>query len=437
MAGTAGVRASDAGAEPAAAAAGRGQFAAAAAAGRARLATFLLVTGITALAFNLRPTITSLPPVFQELAAKLHLSSAEVTTLSAIPVVCFGVFSVIAARLGRRFGDERVLFAALIVLTVSLALRGIFPGAALFPATILASGAIAIMNVLLSGMIKRRVPKHAGLVIGIYLFSLSAGSIIGSFISVPVYQASGGSVRPMLGLWALPAAVATIAWLPQLRHSRPAVAARFATLSSRADQPDPAQSASRGGHAVHRRALAWQVALFMGLQSLIFYSTLSWLPSLFRDRGVSAADAGVLISIMSLAGLPTALLIPVLAHRAADQRAFVIPTVLLSGAGIGTALFAPVSTAVLSVSLLGIAQGSALGLAIFFTMARAATPAIAASLSALAQSVGYLVASAGPLLVGFLHSATATWTIPVLLLLGFSVFQLVAGYLAARDRVIE
>lgn len=427
----------DAGAEPGAAAAGRGRFAAGVARGHARLATFLLVTGITALAFNLRPTITSLPPVFQEIAAKLHLSPADVTTLSAVPVVCFGVFSVIAARLGRRFGDERVLFAALIVLTVSLALRGMFPGVALFPATIFASGAIAIMNVLLSAMIKRRVPGHAGLVIGIYLLSLSVGSIIGSLISVPVYQAAGGSVRPVLGLWALPAAVATIAWLPQLRHGRPVAVARLAVPPSPAGQPAFAQRPSGSGHAVHRRALAWQVALFMGLQSLMFYSTLSWLPSLFRDRGASAAGAGVLISIMSLAGLPTALLIPVLAHRAADQRAFVIPTVLLSGAGIGTALFAPVSTAVLSVSLLGIAQGSALGLAIFFTMARAATPAIAASLSALAQSVGYLVASAGPLLVGFLHSATATWTIPVLLLLGFSVFQLVAGYLAARDRVIE
>jgi len=175
----------------------------------------------------------------------------------------------------------------------------------------------------------------------------------------------------------------------------------------------------------------------MGLQSLIFYSTLSWLPTLFRDRGASAAQAGVLISVMSLGGLPTALLVPVLAHRAADQRLLVIPTALLSGAGIAAALVAPLSTAVAWMTLLGAAQGSALGLAIFFTIARAATPATAASLSALAQGAGYLVASTGPLLVGFLHSATAGWTIPIFLLLGFTVIELVAGYLAARPRVIE
>jgi len=399
-----------------------------AAARRRRLATAVLITGIAALAFNLRPTITSLPPVFPELAARLHLSPAAVTALATIPVVCFGVFSGLAARLSRQYGDEHTLFCALIVLTVGLAVRGVFPAAALFPATILAAGAIAIMNVLLSGMIKRRMPARAGVVIGIYLLSLSAGSIIGSLISVPVYRASGGSAQLALGLWALPAAAAVLAWLPQLRHGKPTATGTRATRGG---------TRGSGGHPVHRRLLAWQVATFMGLQSLTFYSTLSWLPTLFRTRGASPAYAGVLISVMSLGGLPTALLIPVLAHRASAQRTLVIPTVLLSGLGIGAALFAPLSSAAVWMVMLGLAQGSALGLAIFFTMARAATPAIAASLSALAQSAGYLLASAGPLLVGFLHSATASWRAPVFLLLGFTVIELVAGYLAGRARIID
>jgi len=382
-----------------------------------------------------------------------------VTALATIPVVCFGVFSGLAARLSRQYGDEHTLFAALILLAVGLAVRGIFPSAALFPATVVAAGAIAIMNVLLSGMIKRRMPERAGLVIGVYLLSLSAGSIIGSLISVPVYQASGGSAQLALGLWALPAAVAVLAWLPQLRHGKPVAAVRTVTPDPPAAVPARragraargravrsagqavraagGRAAASGGHPVHRRVLGWQVATFMGLQSLTFYSTLSWLPTLFRTRGASPAHAGVLISVMSLGGLPTALLIPVLAHRAADQRRLVIPTVLLSGIGIGAALFAPLSSAMVWMVMLGLAQGSALGLAIFFTMARAATPAIAASLSALAQSAGYLLASTGPLLVGFLHSATASWRVPVFLLLGFTMVELIAGYLAGRARIIE
>ena len=182
--------------------------------------------------------------------------------------------------------------------------------------------------------------------------------------------------------------------------------------------------------------LGWQVAGFMGLQSLTYYATLSWLPILFRDRGASPAHAGVLISVAALGGALTSLVVPVLAHRAADQRLLLIPTVLFSGVGIAAALFAPMSTATFWMFVLGLGQGASLGLAIFFTMARAATPAIAASLSSLAQSAGYLLASTGPLLVGFLHTATGGWTGPIVLLLGVTGIELAVGYLAARGRVI-
>ncbi|HUK67467.1 MAG TPA: MFS transporter [Streptosporangiaceae bacterium] len=409
--------------------------------GRRRLATLLFVTGITALAFNLRPAITSLPPVFPELASQLGLSSAALTALATIPVVCFGVFSGVAARLSRGLGDERALFVSLIVVTVGLALRGAFPHVALFPATALAAAAIAIMNVLLPGLIKRRMPQRAGLLIGIYLLSLSVGAIIGSLISVPIYHGSGGSSQLVLGLWALPAAVAAVMWLPQLRRRRTA-----ATLEETADarvigrvagrRSGVAAGRSSAGHAVHRHLLGWQVAGFMGLQSLTYYATLSWLPSLFRERGASPAQAGVLISVAALGGAVTSLVVPVLAHRATDQRLLVILTVLVSGVGIAAAGFAPMSMATFWMFVLGLGQGAALGLAIFFTMARAATPEIAASLSSLAQSAGYLLASTGPLLVGFLHTATGTWTVPIVLLIGFTVMELFTGYLAARARVI-
>ena len=445
--------------------------------GRRWLATALFVAGVVALAFNLRPAITSLPPVFPELSANLGLSPATVTVLATIPVVCFGLVSGVAARLSRRFGDERALLVALIVLASCLAARGAVPHQALLPATAVAAGGVAIMNVLLSGLIKRRMPAHAGLLIGIYLLSLSVGSIIGSLISVPVYQASGGSARLVLGLWAAPAAVAAVMWLPQARRrAAGGLAAGTVARSEMAGDPagrgiaagTAAGSATAGdgelagggaavgvtadsgaarraaarqrasaGHAVHRHLLGWQVAGFMGLQSLAYYSTLSWLPILFRGRGATPAQAGVLISVAALGGALTSLVIPVLAHRAPDQRLLLIPTVLVSGVGIAAALYAPMSTAAFWMFVLGLGQGAALGLAIFFTMARAATPAIAASLSSLAQSAGYLLASTGPLLVGFLHTVTGAWTVPIFLLLGVTVIELLVGYLAARGRVIS
>lgn len=409
--------------------------------GRRRLGAALLVTGIIALSFNLRPSVTSLPPVFPELASRLRLSPAGITALATIPVLCFGVFSGLAARVSRRFGDERALLVALVALTAGLALRARFPHRALLAATVLAAAAISIMNVLLPGLIKRRMPERAGLAIGTYLLSLSVGSIIGSLISVPLFQASGGSAQLVLGIWAVPAAVAAVMWLPQVwrpgRLAGRAVAAAGNAAVARAAAARPGRAGNAAaGHAVHRHVLAWQVAAFMGLQSLTYYATLSWLPILFRDRGATAAQAGVLISVATLGGAVTSLVVPVLAHRAADQRLLVVPTVLVCGVGIGAALYAPMSQATFWMFLLGVGQGGTLGLAIFFTMARAATPPIAASLSALAQSAGYLVASTGPLVVGFLHTVTGGWPVPIFLLLGVTGIQLVIGYLAARARVI-
>ena len=187
---------------------------------------------------------------------------------------------------------------------------------------------------------------------------------------------------------------------------------------------------------VNRHLLAWQVAAFMGLQSLTYYAALSWLPTLFRDRGVSPEHAGALLALMNFGNAVTAMLMPVLAHRARDQRPLVLVAAVASAVGLTGALLAPVGTAFAWTLLLGLGQGASLGLAIFFTVARAPDPVASASLSAFAQSVGYLIATGGPLAVGFLHAATGGWDVPVMALLAATVVQLSAGALAGRARTL-
>jgi MFS transporter, CP family, cyanate transporter len=393
----------------------------------------LLVVAVAAAGFNLRTAITSLPPLFPDLQTRLHLSSAELSLLAATPVICFGVVSAFAAWLNRRFGEEAILLVALGVLTAGLLLRGADPGILLFPGTALAASAIAILNVLLSSMVKRRWPERAGLLIGIYLTALSVGAILSSLISVPLYRSSGGSVPLALGLWAAPAALAVLLWLPQLRYRS------AGSVPAAPGGPNPAAPAA-GSAAdrikVYRYALTWQVTAFMGLQSLLYYAALSWLPTIFQDRGSSAVTAGNLLALMGVGNLATSLIVPVLAHRRPGQRALVVPSLIGTAAGLAGSLWAPLGQAPLWVLVLGISQGSCLGLAIFFMMARAPNPGVAASLSAFAQSVGYLAASAGPLEVGLLHTATGSWDIPVVLLLVLSAFELVVGLLAARPLVL-
>ena len=197
-----------------------------------------------------------------------------------------------------------------------------------------------------------------------------------------------------------------------------------------------APASARPGIKVYRYALTWQVTAFMGLQSLLYYAVLSWLPTIFQDRGDSAVTAGNLLALMGVGNLTTSLIVPVLAHRRPGQRGLVVPSLIGTAVGLAGSLWAPLGTAPFWVLVLGVSQGSCLALAIFFMMARAPDAGIAASLSAFAQSVGYLVASAGPLMVGLLHSATGSWNIPVSLLLVLCAAELATGILAGRPLVL-
>jgi CP family cyanate transporter-like MFS transporter len=389
----------------------------------------MLVVGVLALGYNLRGAITSLPPVFPELQSSLGLSSTTISILAATPVICFGAVSGFAASLARRAGEERVLLGASIALVIGLVARGAAPGALLFPGTILCSGAIAVMNVLLSSLIKRRWPERAGFLIGLYIMALSAGAIVASLVSVPLWQGTGGSVALTLGWLAAPAALAVLLWLPQAR-SAPRPTATAAAAGRPAARPRPARV------AVYRYAVTWHVTIFMGMQSLLYYATLSWLPTMLRDRGESAAAAGDLLALMGVGNLAVSLFIPMLAQRMRSQVALVVPTTIAVTAGLAGLLYLPLGGAVGWALILGAGQNAALALAIFFTAARAPHAAAAASLSSLAQAVGYLLASAGPLEVGLLHSATGSWTAPVMVLFALSAVMLVAGLLAARPRML-
>jgi CP family cyanate transporter-like MFS transporter len=361
-----------------------------------------------------------------------------VTVLATIPVLCFGLFSAVAVPLSRRFGEERVLLGALGLLAAGLVLRGVLPGALLYPGTVIAAGSIALMNVLLPSLVKRRQPHRAGMLIGGYLLCLSLGAVLGSLLAVPAYRGTahaawlGGPVRFVLWLWAVPAAIAFIVWLPQARY-------RTQPDTGAGQRGDPAgRPGSRAAKltGIARHALAWQVTAFMGLQSLTYYAALSWLPTLLQDRGMTAAHAGALLALMNFGNAVTAMLIPTLAHRMTGQRLLAVPIVICTGAGIAGVVYAPLGGAWAWMLLLGLSQGATLGLAIFFTVARAPDPLTAASLSALAQAGGYLLATTGPLAVGLLHAATKGWTVPIALLLALCAAELAAGYLAGRPQVL-
>jgi CP family cyanate transporter-like MFS transporter len=263
----------------------------------------LLALGIILIAANLRPTVTSVASLLPQIRLDLGLSAAAASLLTATPVICFGLFAPFAPRIADRIGMERALAAVLGTIAVGLVLRIGPSPLTLFAGTIVAGAAIAVGNVLLPALVKRDFPTRSGAITGSYTMALQISAALAAGLSVPVATAAGGW-RAGLAVWAIPALVTLLIWLPQVRsRTRPLAASAVGSL-----------------HDLLRSPLAWQVTLFFGLHSLQFYAVVSWLPTIYQDAGFSPSDAGLVLSVMTLAGAPAALVMPSIASRARDQR---------------------------------------------------------------------------------------------------------------------
>jgi CP family cyanate transporter-like MFS transporter len=375
----------------------------------------LLALSVVVVAINLRPAVAGVGPVLPELRAGLPLSGAGAAVLTTLPVLCFGLLATVAPRLARRYGIEPVLVGVMAALAVGALARVLDGPALLFAGTVVAGGAIAIGNVLLPPLIKRDFPERSGLMMGVYTMAVSGSAAVAAGLAVPLADAGLGW-RGAIGAWAVPAAVAAVAWLPRMRgHTRP-------------------PAAPPGGRSVLRDPLAWQLTVFFGLQSLSFYAVLAWLPSMYRDFGTTPAVAGFLLSVSGLVQIPVALVVPSLANRAAHQVWYAVAGTAAIGIGLTGVLLAPMAAPYLWVALIGAGQGGCFALGLNLFVLRTERVADTARVSAMAQSIGYTLCAFGPLLVGLLHDATGTWSVPLVLLLALLAPQLVCGALAGRAR---
>jgi CP family cyanate transporter-like MFS transporter len=391
------------------------------------LRTGLLVAGIVIAGANLRAALTSVGPLTGQIRADTGISGGAAGLLTTLPLICFAALSLFAPALARRFGTRRVLTGGLILLAAGIALRSAPPVAALFAGTVVLGLAIAVANVLLPSLVKRDFPAHAGLLTGVYITVMNSGAALGSGVSVPLARLEDFGWRGALGVWAPLALVAAVVWLCLLRGDRPEGSPVGDTPSSRGER-------SYGG--LWRSPLAWQVTLFMGLQSLVFYASIAWLPEVLQGDGLSAAQAGWMVSLMQFVGIPASLFAPILAGRRPSQRGLLAAAALLSGAGVLGLLLPGGAATALWVSLLGLGQGASISLALTLFALRTADAREAAALSGMAQSVGYLLAASGPFLFGVLHDLTRSWSLPLAALFAAAVGVLFAGLGAGRDAYV-
>ncbi|WNM34251.1 MFS transporter [Streptomyces sp. Li-HN-5-11] len=392
--------------------------------------TRLVVVGIVLSALNLRPAITSLGALLQEVRGGLGMSGGVAGLLTSVPPLCFAVFGVMAPRLARRFGPAAVVCAGMAAITAGLLIRPYAGGTAAFlAASALALMGIAVSNVLMPVIVKRWFPDRVGSMTGLYSMALALGTSAAAAVTVPLTGALGGSWKAGLLAWSALAAVAVLPWLPLVRDRGPAPSASSARTVSVPQEQAPALR-------IARSRTAWALAVFFGLQATAAYITMGWMAQIFRDAGVAAGTAGVLLAVTMVMGVPLAFVIPRLATRLPHQGPIVLALGVCGLAGYAGLYFAPAAGAWAWAVLLGISN-CAFPLALTMVGMRARTGAGVAQLSAFAQSTGYLISIPGPLLVGVLYQGSGGWGLPIALMTGLMVPQMVVGWLAGRDRTVE
>lgn len=362
-------------------------------------------------AVNLRLPFAGVPPIIDEVREGLGLSHAAAGALTTLPVLCFAIAAPLAPRLARRFGDEPVILACLVLLAGGIAVRIMPEVLPFYAGTLLLGLGIALANVLIPSVIKRWYPRP-GAMTGLYVTLMTAGAAVAAATIVPLEHALGWELA--LAVWGIPSVVAAVAWLPALR-------ARHAP----AGPPPPPVS-------LWRDRRAWVLTAMMSCQGLLFYAILAWTPEIVGDAGLAEGEAGVMLSLAMLLGIPTSLAWPVLAGRTRDQR----PLAAVAGArwlaGLTGLLVAPGTGTVAWMVLIGLGQGAGFSLAMALVVLQSPNPPHAAALSGMVQAIGYVMAGIGPFAVGLIHDATGSWDASVGFLLAVAVGLLLAGLGASR-----
>jgi CP family cyanate transporter-like MFS transporter len=385
------------------------------------LSRWWLAFGLVLIAANLRPAVVVLSPLLPQIVEAEHLSATRAGVLNALPVLFFGLLAPMAPRLAHRYSAEGILLGALVALVAGFALRLVPGQPMLFAGTSLAGAAIAVCNVVVPGLIKRDFGGRIGLMTGLYSMALSGGAALAAGLTVPLAAGLGVSWRVALAGWGLLAVLTALVWAPQVTRPR--------VHSSAGTEPGRAHT------TVWRSGLGWAVAAFMGLQSFNFYAVAAWLPALFVARGVDDATAGLMLALAQVTGTVASLLVPLVAARLGRQRALGLLVTIGMAVGVAGLAFLP-GASVAWVVVLGASQGAGFSLSLTLIVLRTSRATEAAELSGMSQTVGYLFAATGPLVLGAALDVSGGWRLPLLVLLVALVPQGVAAARAGRAELV-
>jgi CP family cyanate transporter-like MFS transporter len=369
----------------------------------------------------IRPPVASIGPLVEELIRTESLSLFQVSLMTSLPIVCFGLGAFLSPALVKRFTLNKAMMYVLIVLTIAMATRLIGGFPALMTSTVIIGLAIAIANVLIPTIVREQFPNRIELITGVYVTLLAISASFAAAIAVPSSDLLGGW-RGALAVWIIPAVLAFVFWVPLFRSK---AVGKITSIETHAEERK----------AVVRSSLTWGIVFFFGLQSGGFYSILNWLPSLLIDRGMSAVDAGSLLGLTTFVGVPSGFLASLLFRKFKSLSLIAVGMTSLTLAGLLMIWLTP-ELLVLACVITGFGFAATFPLSLTLIGSRASTSTQTTQLSALAQGWGYLISAAGTFGFGFLREVTGNWDASLVLVSVLTFIQLFAGAVAGRDKRI-
>ena len=373
---------------------------------------------------NLRSPITSVGPVLNQISNSLHLNNLQSSMLTSIPLMMFASCSVLVSKFSHRFSINRFLLYALIILSFGLFMRVFGSVWTLFTGSVLIGLGVCIGNVITPGYIKNNFPKQIGLMTGIFAVSMNLTAALASGYSVSLGEWTGYGWRGSLGIWLVIALLALFV-----------VAVELLLNKSRVQQTGT--SLVKSDFNMFKSKQAWNISIFMGLQSLVYYSLISWLPAVLGDYGMPGNEPGWILFVIQISMIPITFVGPIIANKMKDQKAMIVFIFILMLTSVLMFAWLRSEWIYVTAVLLGLSNGLSFSLSILFFSLRTRSSANAIKISGMAQSVGYLIAAFGPAVFGKLHDFDSSWKWSFYFL-GLSITTMFYfGMKAARRKFVE
>lgn len=385
---------------------------------------WLLIVGMICVAATLRSPLTSVGPVIKDITRALDINSIIAGLLTTIPLITFGIISPFVPKLVNKISMSRLIIYSIIILTIGLCLR-ISGGIWVFlVGTVIIGIGIAICNVTLPSYVKWNFPLQIGIVTGIYSSTMNFTAGLGGGLSYPLGLWNGYGYVVSLGFWIIFSIIAFIAWMPQVKTIK---AENTESLTTEVKQKT---------FKVFKSNLAWMVALTMGFQSMIFYTTVAWLPLIISSKGVNEINAGYYLMLNQFAQVPMTFLFPIVAARLKDQKVLIYIIGLLYVIGFSL-LFLSNAWLILAMIISGLAAGASFSICMTFFSLRASTSDGSVALSGFGQSIGYFIAAIGPFLLGYIYDKTNDWNIGIITIIAMVIGFVIFGIFSSKNITVE